>query len=55
MDTIATAEAVQLPVPVNTVQDVVELGVTVTVPTEEGFAPELAAQTKGPDPLAERT
>ena len=50
METVATADAVQVPVPDNTVYVVVELGVTVTLAADGGFAPALAVQTNGPAP-----
>lgn len=55
METVATAEDVQVPVPEITVQVVVELGVTVTTPVAGGLAPLLAVQVKGPLPLAVNT
>jgi hypothetical protein len=50
-DTVATAWAVQAPVPDKTVYVVVELGVTVTLAALVGFAPALAVQVNGPAPV----
>ena len=50
IDTVATADAVQVPEPDKTVQVVVVVGVTVTFPTLGGFVPELAVQVNGPEP-----
>lgn len=50
IDTVATAVAVQAPVPDNTVYDVVVEGVTVTVAALAGVGPELAVQTNGAEP-----
>ena len=50
IDTVATACAVQAPVPDITVYVVVELGVTVTLAALAGAAPELAVQVNGPAP-----
>lgn len=54
IETVATAEAVQVPVPDKTVYVVVVVGVTVTFPIAGGVVPLLAVQTKGPAPLADK-
>ena len=54
-DTVATADAVQVPVPDKTVYDVVTKGDTVTVAALAGLVPELAVQINGADPLDEST
>lgn len=51
METVATAVAVQEPVPDNTVYVVVVLGVTVTVAAAGGFVPLLAVHVNGPAPV----
>ena len=50
IETMATAEAVQVPAPDKTEYVVVVVGVTVTLATAAGFAPELAVQINGPAP-----
>ena len=54
-DTVAIAEAVQVPAPDRTVYVVVTAGVTVTVAALAGLGPELAVQTKGAKPLEDST
>ena len=50
IETMATADAVHVPEPDKTEYVVVVVGVTVTLATAEGFVPELAVQTNGPEP-----
>jgi hypothetical protein len=50
IDTVATACAVQAPVPDNTVYVVVDVGVTVTFAALAGDDPELAVHENGPAP-----
>jgi len=50
IETVATADEVQLPTPEITVYVVVALGVTVTFAAAAGAAPTLAVQIKGPAP-----
>jgi hypothetical protein len=52
--TVATAVAVQLPEPDNTVYVVVEAGVTVTLAALVGLAPLLAVHVNGPAPLEDK-
>ena len=52
IETLATAEVVQAPVPEITVKVVVVAGLTTMVPTAGGVVPLLAAQTNGPAPDA---
>lgn len=54
IETVATADAVQVPTPDTTVYVVVELGVTVTFAALAGAVPVLAVQTNGPGPEDER-
>lgn len=54
IETVATAEAVQVPVPDKTVYVVVVEGVTVTLATLAGLVPVLAVHTNGPAPLADK-
>lgn len=54
IDTVATAEAVHVPAPDNTVYVVVADGVTVTLAALAGAVPVLADQTKGPAPVEDK-
>ena len=50
IETVATADAVQVPVPDKTVYVVDVVGLTVTFAVAGGVVPELAVHTKGPEP-----
>ena len=54
IETVATAVAVQEPVPDKTVYEVVAEGVTVTFATLAGLAPVLAVHTNGPVPVDDK-